>query len=209
MLGVVVGPSLFTCCCDVVLLGTPCPAFLPLARLPNRRRYRARLPLGRDARSLARVCVAESELGTLVRCHAWCCVPVNEAGHVSDDPRSLTGNDTKRQQTLVVPAHVNEPLRWRCKTVGGRQRSSNGRLWAFVRQLAKAKSRSVPRILVGRARQAWQHRWSSMLACASARAFALSLLDRRPVSGSDGATPSSAEVLADCRHLHVVRAHQF
>ena len=73
---------------------------------------------------------------------------------------------------------------------------------AFVQQLAKAKSRSVPRILVGRARQAWQHRWSSMLACASARAFALSLLDRRPVSGSDGATPSSAEVLADCRHLH-------
>ena len=75
---------------------------------------------------------------------------------------------------------------------------------ALVRQLAKAKSRSVPRILVGRARQAWQHRWSSLLTCASARAFALSLLDRRPVSGSDGATPSSAEVLADCRHLHGV-----
>ena len=79
--------------------------------------------------------------------------------------------------------------------VGGRWSEET---WAFVRQLAKAKSRSVPRILVGRARQAWQHRWSSMLACASARAFALS------VSGSDGATPSSAEVLADCRHLHGV-----
>ena len=85
--------------------------------------------------------------------------------------------------------------------VGGRW-SEEAR--AFVRQLATAKARSVPRILVGRARQAWQHRWSSMLACASARAFALSLLDRRPALGSDGATPSSSEVLADCWHLQAV-----
>ena len=57
------------------------------------------------------------------------------------------------------------------------------RLVPSVSQLAKAKARSVPRILAGRARQAWHHRWSSMLACASARAFALSLLDRRAAVG--------------------------
>ena len=70
--------------------------------------------------------------------------------------------------------------------VGGRW-SDEAR--AFVSQLAKAKARAVPRVLAGRARQAWQHRWSSMLACAAARAFALSLLDKRPALGSDGDTP--------------------
>ena len=53
-----------------------------------------------------------------MKCHAWCCVPVNEAGHVF----------TVRQQTLVVTAHVNEPLRWRCKPIDGRHHSSSGRL---------------------------------------------------------------------------------
>ena len=57
---------------------------------------------------------------------------------------------------------------------------------AFASQLAKAKARAVPRVLVGRARQAWRHRWSSMLACVAARAFALSRLDKRPALGSDG-----------------------
>ena len=72
---------------------------------------------------------------------------------------------------------------------------------AFVSQLAKAKARSVPRVLAGRARQAWQHRWASLLACASARAFALSLLDRRPVVGSDGDVFCTSAVITDCRNL--------
>ena len=50
-----------------------------------------------------------------------------EAGHVADDPRSLTGNGTARQQTLVVTAHVNEPLPWRCKPIAGRHHSSDGK----------------------------------------------------------------------------------
>ena len=84
--------------------------------------------------------------------------------------------------------------------VGGRW-SDEAR--AFVSQLAKAKAkaRAVPRVLAGRARQAWQHRWSSILACAAARAFALSLLDKRPALGSDGDTLSSSDVVAACRHL--------
>ena len=40
-----------------------------------------------------------------------------------------------------------------------------------------------------------------MLACAASRAFALSLLGRRPACGSDGATPSSSVVLVACGHL--------
>ena len=72
---------------------------------------------------------------------------------------------------------------------------------SFLSQLAKARARSVPRILRGRARQVWQHRWSSLLACAASRAFALSLLDRRPGCGSHGVTPSSSDVLSACRHL--------
>ena len=50
------------------------------------------------------------------------------SGHVADDPRSLTGNDTVRQQTLIVAEHVNEPLLWRCKPIDNQHHSSNGRL---------------------------------------------------------------------------------
>ena len=40
-----------------------------------------------------------------------------------------------------------------------------------------------------------------MLACASARAFALSLLGRRAAVGCDGEPPSSSSVVTECRHL--------
>ena len=51
------------------------------------------------------------------------------------------------------------------RAVGGVGRRGGAR--AFVSQLAKAKARAVPRVLAGRARQAWQHRWSSRLGCSS------------------------------------------
>ena len=54
----------------------------------------------------------------------------------------------------------------------------------------------IPEPLRIRARQSWMFRWGSLLACAAARAFASSLLDRRH-SGADGTSPSDAEVLAD------------
>ena len=75
---------------------------------------------------------------------------------------------------------------------------------SFVCQLAKAQALSVSRILKGRATQAWHHRWCSLLACTSARAFALSLLERRPALGCDGDTPSTSDVVAVCRHLPLV-----
>ena len=83
------------------------------------------LPLGRDVRSLAECVWKESQLGTWMNCHAW---RAREVRHVADDPRCLTGNDTVRQQTLVVAAHVNEPLPWRCKPIDNQHHSSNGRL---------------------------------------------------------------------------------
>ena len=81
--------------------------------------------------------------------------------------------------------------------VGGRW-SEEAR--AFVSQLAKAKARCVSRVLTGRDRQAW-HRGASLLACASARAFALSLLDRSPAVGSDGVGHHNLPPLAALRVL--------
>ena len=82
--------------------------------------------------------------------------------------------------------------------VGGRW-SEEAR--AFVSQLAKAKASSAPHVLAGRVRHAYHHRWSSILACAAARAFALSLLEKRPALGCDGDTPFPSEVVGACRHL--------
>ena len=61
--------------------------------------------------------------------------------------------------------------------------------------VGKSQMRSLPRLLRGRASQAWQYRWSAILSCATARAFALSLLDRRAVLGCDGDTPTSLTLL--------------
>ena len=56
----------------------------------------------------------------------------------------------------------------------------------FLCQLASAKTRNEPKVLRSRARQAWLHRWGSLLACSSDRAFAMSLLERRGGTGADG-----------------------
>ena len=47
--------------------------------------------------------------------------------------------------------------------------------------------------------RAWVRRWSSLLACAAARAIALSLLERRCTPGFDGSGPTSSEVYRDHR----------
>ena len=82
--------------------------------------------------------------------------------------------------------------------VGGRFSDETAQ---FLRALASAKVRDVPQLLQGRAHAAWLRRWSAMLACAAARAFALSLLDRDCSAGVDGPTPSMHEVLGDSRHF--------
>ena len=60
----------------------------------------------------------------------------------------------------------------------------------FIRHLAKARARSEPIILRKRAEQAWRMRWCCLLACAAARAFAASLLERRAAGGADCETPT-------------------
>ena len=74
---------------------------------------------------------------------------------------------------------------------------------SFLRQLARAKVRSEPPHLKVRARRAWLSRWSMMLSCSAARAVALSLLERRGGTGSDGQTPSMLQVLVDARDAGV------
>ena len=71
----------------------------------------------------------------------------------------------------------------------------------FLRGLASAKVRDVPQFLEGRFYVAWMRRWGSILACAAAWAFALSLLDRDSSAGVDGHTPYVHEVLGVSRHF--------
>ena len=88
------------------------------------------------------------------------------------DGAALAQARRRKQRTYPeLDGHGRARLVVLAAKVGGRW-SEEAR--AFVSQLAKAKARSVPRILAGRARQAWQHRWATLLACASARAFAVS-----------------------------------
>ena len=68
----------------------------------------------------------------------------------------------------------------------------------FLSELASAKVRDLPEALQGDAARAWHKRWSSILSCAAAKSFALSLQDRAP-TGVDGHTPSVHEVIRDDR----------
>ena len=85
---------------------------------------------------------------------------------------------------LVVPAGE----------VGGRWSAET---MSFLGLLAKARSRSETHLKRRRVEQAWRIRWSCMLACAAARAFAASLLEQRVSIGGDGNAPVSHFVVAD------------
>ena len=69
-----------------------------------------------------------------------------------------------------------------------------------INQLARAKARSEPSILRGRAEQAWRLRWASTLACSAARAFAASLLNLRVGGGVNEDVPRTHEVVNEFRH---------
>ena len=78
--------------------------------------------------------------------------------------------------------------------------------WAMVRggsefhqTSGKSTARSEPTILRKRAEQAWRMRWCGLLACAAARAFAASLLERGAAGGADGETPTVHHVVNDWR----------
>ena len=70
---------------------------------------------------------------------------------------------------------------------------------SFVGQLAKARARSEPRVLQRRMEQAWRLRWCSILSCAAARSFAMSLHGLKGTIGADGHAPMPHEVECDHR----------
>ena len=65
----------------------------------------------------------------------------------------------------------------------------------FLQLLASAKARSETLLMRRRIAQTW----SSMLACAAARAFAAALLEQCACGGADGVRPPHADVMADFR----------
>ena len=81
--------------------------------------------------------------------------------------------------------------------VGGRW---SGETQTFVQCLAQHKAKSAPKILQASAQVACYRRWSSLLSCLAAKAFATSLLERRGDPGAGGRVPSAHEVLGDARH---------
>ena len=81
--------------------------------------------------------------------------------------------------------------------VGGRW---SGETQTFVQCLAQHKAKSAPKILQASAQVACYRRWSSLLSCSAAKAFATSLLERRSDPGAGGRVPSVHEVLGDARH---------
>ena len=128
--------------------------------------------------------------------------------------------------TLVSPLHQDGSPRSRTDTTNGEgslHSGRNGRIpnsqeredghgwWSWLRRsevagqflqgLAKARAQSVPWILQERVEAAWIRRWSCILACNAARAFATSLLERRPTPGTGSEVPSVNEVLRDARFV--------
>ena len=88
---------------------------------------------------------------------------------------------------------------------GGRARlvvlaTEVGRRWSeetaqFLRALAKHRAQGSPSVMRQRVQSAWLRRWGNLLVCNAAKAFALSLLDRRPPLGAGGDAPSVHEVV--------------
>ena len=89
----------------------------------------------------------------------------------------------ERTYPELIGPHARARLVVSAGEVGGRWSDETR---SFLCQLARAKSRSEPSILRGRAEQAWRLRWTSTLACSAARAFAASLLNLRDGGGADG-----------------------
>ena len=124
-------------------------------------------------------------------------------------PRSSAGVDgaalqaARARKERTYPELVGSRARARLVVlaleVGGRW---SPEAWDFVRLLARARARArgEPRLLRQRAVAAWRRRWTGILACAAARAFAASLLVLPESGGVDGAAPSTSEVLEDARY---------
>ena len=122
-------------------------------------------------------------------------------GRQSEAVDGATLTQVRRRKELTNPELTGEHGRTRlvvltCE-VGGRW---SDEACLFIAGLARAKARSDPRAVKAVARRACHQRWSTLMACCGARAFALSLLERRAALGADGTPPSTFDVVGDYRH---------
>ena len=102
-------------------------------------------------------------------------------------------DQARRRQERTYPELAQPHGRARLVVLGcevGRRWSEESR--QFLAELAATKARSEPEVM-----HSWLRRWSTLMACTAARAFALSLLERRCCTAADGPTPTTAEVVAD------------
>ena len=95
-----------------------------------------------------------------------------------------------RRKERTYPELVGEGGRARLVTLAGEV----GGRWSietanFLRALAVAKARDATNVLQASVELAWFRRWSSILSCAAARAFADSLLEVRVAGGAGGDAP--------------------
>ena len=115
----------------------------------------------------------------------------------STGSRCSTLGETKRRRT---PSWWGEVGRARLVVlageVGGRFSAETAQ---FISSLAWVKTQGMSDLLRRHASTAWTRRWSALLSCAAARAFASSLLDGRASGGVDGETFHAQEVLAAAR----------
>ena len=106
----------------------------------------------------------------------------------------------RRRRKEVTYAELEGPRSRARLVVSGRWSAET---MSFLGLLAKARARSETHLKRRRVEQAWRMRWSCMLACAAARAFAASLLEQRVSIGCDGNAPVSHEVVADHRYARL------
>ena len=124
-------------------------------------------------------------VGTAPQGKAQPIVMVLPSGPHTDERKGLTLNLRGRAQLVILAGEVGG--RWPPETAH------------FLRALAVAKARDVPSILQASVEVAWFRRWSNILSCAAARAFADSLLEVRGAGGAGGNVPSSHDVVRDNR----------
>ena len=120
------------------------------------------------------------------------------------------------QRPEVLPIATARPFRQHIDGRRGRTRNLSGREvvpgWShlqaklvagvianFLRVLAVAKARDATNVMQASVELAWFRRWSSILSCAAARAFADSLLEVRVAGGAGGDALSSNDVVWDNR----------
>ena len=107
----------------------------------------------------------------------------------------------RRKKKTTYPELVGPNVRARLVVLAG----ETGGRWSeetrtFIGLLAKATARQVPFVLKKRVEQSCRFRRGSMLACASAKAFAASLMNLRISGGVGGSVTSFNEVVHDARH---------